>query len=75
MAKSIRMDDIFVQEAQVYAEVNHRSVPKQIEHWAQIGRIAEDNPDLPYEFIRDALIASAEIEAGATERYVRRKRD
>lgn len=75
MAKSVRMDDIFVQEAQVYAEVNHRSIPKQIEHWAQIGRIAEDNPDLPYSFIRDALIASAEIDAGATELYVRRKRD
>lgn len=75
MAKSVRMDDAFVQEAQVYADVNHRSVPKQIEHWAQIGRIAEDNPDLPYEFIKDALIASAEIEAGATEQYVRRKKD
>ncbi len=74
MAKSIRMDDNFVQEAQLYAEVNHRSIPKQIEHWAQIGRIAEDNPDLPYEFIRDALIATAEIESGATEPYVRRKR-
>lgn len=74
MAKSIRMDDNFVREAQVYAEVNHRSIPKQIEHWAQIGRIAEDNPDLPYEFIRDALIATAEIESGATEPYARRKR-
>jgi len=74
MAKSVRMDDNFVQEAQVYAVVNHRSIPKQIEHWAQIGRIAEDNPDVPYEFIRDALIATAEIESGATEPYVRRKR-
>ena len=75
MAKSVRLDDSFVQDAQVYAEANHRTIPKQIEHWAQIGRIAEDNPDLPYEFIRDALVATAEINAGATEKYVRRKRD
>lgn len=75
MAKSIRLDEGFVQEAHLYAEANHRSVPKQIEHWAVIGRIAEDNPDLPYEFIRDALIASAEINVGAVEKYVRRKRD
>lgn len=75
MAKSVRLDDSFVHDAQIYAEANHRTIPKQIEHWAQIGRIAEDNPDLPYEFIRDALIATAEITAGATEKYVRRKRD
>jgi hypothetical protein len=73
MAKSIRLDDKFVHDSQIYAEANHRTVPKQIEHWAQIGRIAEDNPELPYSFIKDALIATAEINAGAVEKYVRRK--
>lgn len=75
MPRSVRLDDTFVREAQVYADANHRTVPKQIEHWAQIGRIAEDNPDLPYEFIKDALVATAEMDAGAVEEYVRRKRD
>jgi len=74
-AKSVRHDEAFVREAQVYAAANHRSVPKQIEHWATIGRIAEDNPDLPYEFIRDARTASAEVDAGAIKKYERRKRD
>jgi len=73
MAKSIRLDDKFVNDTQVYATVNHRTVPKQIEHWAQIGRIAEDNPELPYAFIKDALVATAEMNAGAVEKYVRRK--
>ncbi len=72
-AKSVRHDEEFVKDAQVYAEANHRSVPKQIEHWALIGRMAEDNPDLPYEFIRDVLMASAEVKAGKVTRYVRRK--
>lgn len=71
MAKSIRLDEKFVQEAQVYAEANHRSVPKQIEYWATIGRIAEDNPDLPYEFIRDSLVAKAELVQGKVTRYER----
>jgi len=74
MAKSVRLDDEFIQEVEIYAEANHRSIPKQIEHWAQIGRAAEDNPDLSYEFIRDALLATIEIKSGATEPYVRRKR-
>lgn len=74
MATSVRLDDGLVQDAQVYAAAEMRSVPKQIEHWAQIGRIAEDNPDLSYEFIKDALIAAAEIEAGKGETYVRRKK-
>lgn len=74
MAKSVRLDDTFVHHSQIYAEANHRTVPKQIEHWAQIGRIAEDNPDLPYSFIKDALIASAEMNAGAVEKYERRKK-
>lgn len=75
MAKSIQLDESLVQNARVYAEANHRSLPKQIEHWAQIGRIVEDNPDLPYGFIRDSLTATAEADAGVVEGYVRRKQD
>ena len=74
MATSVRLDDDFVNEVQVYAEIQKRSVPKQIEHWAEIGRIAEDNPDLPYEFIKDALIGMAEAKAGRLTPYVREKR-
>lgn len=72
MATSIRCDDDFIDQAKVYADANKRSVPKQIEHWAEIGRIAEDNPDLPYGFIRDALMAKLEIKAGKATEYVRR---
>ena len=73
MTKSIRFADKFVQDAQVYAEANHRSVPKQIEHWARIGRVIENNPDLPYEFIRESLISTAELNQGKVTKYVLRK--
>ncbi|QWT39158.1 ParD-like family protein [Dickeya dadantii] len=72
MAISIRLDEGFVTEVKVYAEASSRSVPKQIEHWAKIGRIAEDNPDLTYEFIMETLLARSEVENGKVSRYVRR---
>jgi hypothetical protein len=75
MATSVRLDDDFVKDAKLYADSSKRSVPKQIEHWAEIGRIAEDNPDLPYGFIREAIQAMAEVKAEKVTRYARGKRD
>lgn len=74
MATSVRLDDEFVGTAQIYAEATKRSIPKQIEHWAEIGRIAEDNPDLPYDFIKNALLASAEVNSGKVTPYVKRSK-
>jgi len=76
MAISVRLDDGFVAHAKVHAEAEHRSVPKQIEYWARIGQIMMDNPDLPYEFVRESILASEEVKQGLKKRYVRRtKRD
>ncbi len=75
MATSVRLDDVLVCDARVYANATRRSVPKQIEHWAEIGRIAEDNPDLPYEFIQQVQLAKAEVTAGKVTPYVRGHRD
>jgi hypothetical protein len=63
-ANAIRLSDEIMKAAITYAPINSRSVPKQREHWAKIGRIAEDNPDLPYEFIKGVLEAKCEIENG-----------
>jgi hypothetical protein len=56
-------------EAKQYSIVFSRSVPKQIEYWARIGKIAEENPDLPYSFIREVLIAQQEAADGHVEPY------
>jgi len=66
---SIRLDKDLINRATIIGKALDRSTPKQIEHWAKIGKIMEDNPDLPYEFVRQAVIAKAEIEAGELERY------
>jgi hypothetical protein len=60
-SKAIKLSGDIVSEANKYAAVYSRSVPKQIEHWAKIGRIAEENPDLPYNFIRDILVSLEEM--------------
>lgn len=57
---TINLPDDLVEEAKRYASVYSRSTPKQIEYWAKIGKIAEENPDLPYEFIKDVLLAMGE---------------
>jgi len=58
---AVRLSEDIVRTAGVYAPVNFRSVPKQIEHWAKIGKIAEENPALPYEFIKKVLEAREEM--------------
>jgi hypothetical protein len=40
------------------------SVPMLIEYWSQIGKIAEENPDLPFFMILDILIADREAVVG-----------
>ena len=66
---SLRLDGDLVARAKIIGSAQSRSAAKQIEHWAKIGKIMEDNPDLPYEFVENVLIAQAEKEAGDVEDY------
>lgn len=69
MAKAVKLSDKLVAEATRYARVFHRSPPKQIEHWAAIGRVAEENPDLPLSFVNDILVGLEESESGDLSEY------
>ncbi len=64
MAINVKLSETLVESAKRYAAIEHRSVPKQIEYWSQIGKIAADNPDLPFSVIRDILIADQEDPVG-----------
>lgn len=57
MGIPIRIDETIYNQAKMIANAEFRSIPNQIEYWAQIGRCALDNPDLPIEFIKDLLIS------------------
>lgn len=64
MPTTIKLSDDLIHEAKRYAAVYSRSTPKQIEYWARIGKIAEENPDLAYQFIQDILLAQQEADEG-----------
>lgn len=66
---SIRLDLGLVEKATIMAKALNRTTPKQIEHWAKIGEMMEDNPELPYAFVKQVIIAKAEKEAGKLETY------
>ena len=59
---AIQLSDDIMTEAVKYASVYTRSVSMQIEHWARIGKLAEENSDLPYAFIEDVLIGKSELD-------------
>jgi len=61
---NVKLSEALVESAKRYGSIEHRSVPKQIEYWSQIGRIAAENPDLPFSVIRDILIADQEEPVG-----------
>ena len=49
-----------VEEAKRIALAEHRSVPKQIEFYFRMARVAEENPELSFKLIREILIAQAD---------------
>jgi hypothetical protein len=70
MAQSVRINDELVKSAKTAATAEHRSLAGQVEHWASIGRAAEENPDLPFSVLREILRAQVEANAGLVEEYV-----
>lgn len=69
MATAVKLSENIVSEAKIISRALNRSVAGQIEHWARIGKIAEENPDLNYEFIKNILIAQEEVEEGRLKPY------
>jgi len=69
MSTAIKLSDDLVRDAALNGKAQHRSTPKQIEYWARIGKIADENPDLPLQFIKGVLIGIEEIKAGDVSEY------
>ncbi len=69
MTTAVRIADDLAKEARIFSKIDKRSVTGQIEHWANIGKCAEENPDLTYSMIKDILIGLAELEQGESSEY------
>ena len=59
---SIKLSTAFVEEARREAEVLHRSVGAQVEHWARLGRAFENTPGIGIDRVRGALEGRLKIE-------------
>ncbi len=69
MPRSVKLSDQVVADAEITARTQHRSLNKQVEHWVVLGRLAEQNPDLPSSFLADLLQGIEEAKAGAVNEY------
>ena len=69
MATAVRVSDELVREAKIFSKIDQRSITGQIEHWAKIGKCAEENPDLTYGLIKEILIGLVELEQGELSEY------
>lgn len=69
MAVALKLSDELVKDAKPHAAAEHRSVPKQIEYWARIGKAVLENPDLPLRLIQDTILSREEVKAGQCAPY------
>jgi len=77
MTTAVRITDELVREAKIFSnreakifsKIDKRSLTGQIEHWARIGKCAEENPDLTYSLIKEILIGLTELEQGESSEY------
>lgn len=69
MAIALKLSDALVKDAKVIAAAEHRSVPKQIEYWARIGKAVLENPDIPLQMIQETMLSLEEAKAGQFAAY------
>jgi len=70
MPTAVKISDDLIAQARIKSKIFKRSIAGQIEYWAQIGKIIEENPDLPLPFIQDLLLGKEQIRAGLGTPYV-----
>jgi hypothetical protein len=70
MSKAIKISDEIADEAKVIAKISRRSMAGQIEYWAFIGKITEENPDLSFSVINDILLGRQQLKEGFGTPYI-----
>ena len=69
MPTAVNLSQQLIEEARPVAQATHRSVSEQIEYWARLGKVAEENPDLPIHMLQDMLVSIQEVKVGNLRRY------
>ena len=69
MPTAVRISETLLNDARKFSKIDRRSLTGQIEHWARIGKCAEENPDLTYDLIKEILLGIEELNQGEKEEY------
>lgn len=69
MAVALKLSDELVEDAKSTAAAEHRSVPRQIEYWARIGKAVLENPEMPLRLIQDSMLSLEEAKNGKATPY------
>lgn len=69
MGIAVRISDKLVSDAKIKSKVDNRSLTGQIEYWAKIGKMAEENPDIPYTLLKEMLIGIEQLDSGQGIEY------
>jgi hypothetical protein len=70
MGTAVKVSNDLFEKAKIKSKVFKRSIAGQIEDWAKIGQMIEENPELPLPFIQDVLVGREQIKAGQGTPYV-----
>ncbi len=63
MSTAVRISEKLARVAKIQSKVENRSLTGQIEFWAKIGKMAEENPDMPYNLLREILIGVEQLDS------------
>jgi len=63
MSTAVRISHKLVADARIISKVENRSVTAQIEYWAKIGKIAEENPTMSFQLIKEILFGLEELDS------------
>ena len=69
MSTAVKISDELALKARIRSKVEKRSVAGQIEYWAAMGEIVEENPDLSCSFIKDILIGKEQAKNNLLSPY------
>ncbi|MCH8942828.1 MAG: hypothetical protein IIA48_10395 [Bacteroidetes bacterium] len=69
MSTAVRVSRKLIESAKIQSKVDNRSVTEQIEYWAKIGKIAEENPDLSFSQIKEIMIGLEQLKSDYKTEY------
>ena len=64
---NVGLDEELVAEAKIIGLLYSRPVESQLEYWATVGKLMEQNPDLSYAFVKDVMNTGGNLEWGLIE--------